>query len=74
MKVKMFSRDGGFVAEAVIPAFNDPPEAILWGVRLFVLPQPENYGHRHVRDLPPETDVTAYVEAWAYAIPIGVQK
>lgn len=56
------------MVELIIPPFNDPPEAILWGSRLFVLPNSDNYGHRHVRDLPAEKDVVFYVEAWGYVM------
>lgn len=68
MKIKLYARDGGFVAEVVIPPFNDPPEALLWGSRLFVLPNANNYGHRHVCALPTEPEIVHYVEAWAYAV------
>jgi len=70
MKIKLFSHDGGLVAEITIPPFNDPPEALLWGSRLFVLPNSDNYGHRHVRELPGETNIVFYVEAWAYMVPM----
>lgn len=70
MKIKLFSRDGGFVTEVVIPPFHDPPEVLMWSARIFVLPNPDNYGHRHVKDLPSEEGVTFYVEAWAYIVPM----
>lgn len=34
--VKLFTRDGGFVAEVEIPRFTPPAEVLQWGSRLFV--------------------------------------
>lgn len=36
MKVKCFTRGGGFVREAELPPFQLMPEALIWGSRLFV--------------------------------------
>lgn len=36
MKIKLFTRDGGFVRDAEIPPFVLMPEVMLWGSRIFV--------------------------------------
>lgn len=36
MKIKLLTRDGGFVHQAEIPPFAPPPEVIGWGSRIFV--------------------------------------
>lgn len=36
LKVKLCTRDGGFVAEINVPPLNPPYEVILWGQRVFV--------------------------------------
>lgn len=35
MKIKLFTRDAGFVHEADIPPFLLPPEVVTWGSRVF---------------------------------------
>lgn len=37
MRVKLLTRDGGFVKEFEIPPFMIPPEILVWGSRSFVL-------------------------------------
>lgn len=37
MKIKLFTRDGGFVRDGMLPPFLIPPEVISWGARVFVL-------------------------------------
>jgi len=34
-KVRLLTKDGGFVTSGMIPAFNDPPDVIVWGSRIF---------------------------------------
>lgn len=65
MKVKLFTRTGGFVHEQEIPPFNEQPDVILWGERVFKTmsvdnpaASPENY----------EPDDYPYEEAWTYAL------
>lgn len=36
MEVKLFTRDGGFVADIVTLPFQLMPEVILWGERFFM--------------------------------------
>lgn len=36
LKVKLFTRAGGFVHEATIPPFTPAPEILTWGDRAFV--------------------------------------
>lgn len=36
MKVKLFTADGGFVAEVEIAPFQTMPEVLIWGARVFV--------------------------------------
>lgn len=67
--VRLFSRDGGAVTDLAISPFNEPPEILIWGSRVFLRPHPDLYGHRHVRDLPVEDKVTFYVESWVWQVP-----
>lgn len=34
--VKLFTNDGGFVVEGKVPRYNEPPEVMLWGERIFI--------------------------------------
>lgn len=36
-KIKLYTRDGGYVVTVTVPVFNPKPEAIAWGSRVFVL-------------------------------------
>ncbi len=36
MKIKLLTRDGGFVRDGEIPPFHPPPQVITWGTRCFV--------------------------------------
>lgn len=66
MNIKLFTRDGGFVTDAVIPRFDPPPEVILWGNRMFIAPHVD----AAVRALEVNAGILAYIEAsLAYAIP-----
>ncbi len=56
MKVKLFTRDGGFVADLQIHPFKLMPEAIAWGSRFFV---------RNV--FMDTTETYGYTEAFCYA-------
>lgn len=42
-KVKLFTKNGGFVTNVLIPPFNEPPKGILWGQRLFFIKDVDNY-------------------------------
>jgi len=42
-EINLFTRDGAFVATAVIPMMDPPPEAILWGSRTFILRERQQY-------------------------------
>jgi hypothetical protein len=58
MKIKLFTRDGGFVHEALIPPFKPAPEVITWGARVFVRNDVYAIGD----------EATGYVEGMAYAV------
>lgn len=64
MIVKLFTKDGGFVAEEVVPPFNIAPEVIVWGQRTFIAPDVDYL----VRLAEVEAGEIAYVEAFAYYI------
>jgi hypothetical protein len=34
-EVELFTRDGGFVVAGLLPLFNEPPEVLFWGTRVF---------------------------------------
>lgn len=34
-RVRLETRDGGFVASGQIPPFNQTPNVVIWGVRVF---------------------------------------
>ena len=42
-EINLFTRDGGFVATAVIPMFDPAPEIVRWGERVFVLRERQQY-------------------------------
>ena len=56
MKVKLYTRDGGFVADIVTLPFKLMPEVIMWGQRFFV--------HDLFKDT---TETYGYTEAFCYA-------
>ena len=62
MKVKLFTRDGGFVHSAEIPPFNEPPTIIIWGQRFFVFADVDGPA------LPIESDEQGYVEAFTFVV------
>ena len=65
MKLKLMTRDGGFVRDGEIPPFTPPPEVITWGSRVFV------HEHAHRPGAVPLTDVPlTYVEGMAYPIEV----
>lgn len=60
-KTRLYTPEGGFVAEVDLPPFNTKPEVLIWGARVFV----------HVDsflDLTEDED-GCYVEAFAYYVP-----
>ena len=64
MRIKLFTRDGGFVHEAQLPDFNPGPGIVLWGERVFtrdVTSLIESDGSRTVR----------YTEGFLYVLPEG---
>lgn len=71
MKVKLFTRDGGFVHEAEVPPFLTPPDLIIWGERFFVVPDVDGPVGQIAADSPEDVDVLQ--EAFAYAIPPAVR-
>jgi hypothetical protein len=67
MKVRLFTRDGGYVADAEIPPFNEFPDVIIWGERFFVAPDVDRVP-RPVLEFHAVEEQHAYVEAFTYAI------
>jgi hypothetical protein len=65
MKVRLFTKDGGFVHEQEIPPFNDAPDVIIWGLRMFVGPNIDGPVSAQYRDA---DDTYVYEEAFAYAL------
>lgn len=35
-KVRLYTADGEMVADVFVPAFEPPPDALLWGQRIFI--------------------------------------
>lgn len=56
-RVRLETSNGGFVCTGTMPAFNQWPEVILWGTRVFQL---ETKG--------PEGELTVYTEVFAVAL------
>lgn len=65
MKIRLFTQDGGFVTEAVVPLFAPAPDVILWGTRVFISPAVDHV----VRQSEWAAGDMAFVEAFAYALP-----
>lgn len=70
MKIKLITRDGGFVRDAEIPPFTPPPEVVTWGTRVFVHglahhPDALKRGHR---DDSPSPLPLAYIEGLMYPL------
>lgn len=61
-KVKLFTADGGFVADVKIPPFlpGKDPDVIMWGQRFF---------KRHSEVRSPDGDYLDYRECFVYAVP-----
>ena len=66
MKVKLYTKDGGFVHEQEIPPFTDQPTLIIWGQRFFVCPDLDGPVGRHVDE--EGDDECSYEEAFTYAL------
>lgn len=47
MKVRLEVSDGGFVLDAEIPPFNAAPQALIWGIRVFLYHRFENEVHTY---------------------------
>ena len=56
MRVRLTVPSGGLVTEAEVPPFNQPPDVLLWGSRVF-------------RFLRLDDGVAVYVEAFAFTVP-----
>jgi hypothetical protein len=63
MKIKLFTRDGGFVRDGEIPPFLIPPEVITWGSRSFVFSEDPQYTDAGA--------VAGYVEGLAYPLEVS---
>lgn len=42
-KIKLLTESGGYVTSAFIPPFNTPPQAVVWGQRIFFFKSDEEY-------------------------------
>lgn len=58
-QVKLFTQDGGFVANVEIPPFKSWPDVLLWGQRIF----------QKAQTLDPD-GLATYRECFAYAVPV----
>lgn len=58
MKIKLETRDGSHVHEQEIPPFNEPPQVIFWGIRVFQMHAVEKRPNGY----------TIYRECFAYAL------
>ena len=65
VKVKLFTKDGGFVGEGITPPLRTPPDIIIWGERFFICPDVD-FSADHP-DAVKDSEY-AYVEAFAYAL------
>jgi hypothetical protein len=54
--VRLMTKDGGFVAGGKIPIFNEPPDVVGWGQRIFT------YSHTD------DETVDVYIEAFSVAL------
>jgi len=54
--VRLVTKDGGFVTSGKVPLFNEPPEVIIWGQRIFTYSQTDDEA------------VDVYVEAFSVAL------
>lgn len=66
IRIKLFTRDGGFVTEGEMPPFLTLPDVIVWGERVFIAPQVD----AAVRAAEHRAGEVAYVEAFAWAMPV----
>lgn len=55
MTVKLFSADNVFVTALDLPPFNEPPQVLIWGVRVFM-----RVG---------AVGAWSYIEVFAYCVP-----
>jgi hypothetical protein len=59
MKVKLYTRGDGFVTEGELPPYNEPPEVLFWGERVFV---------RDPWRVDNSDEWVRYTEAWSTAL------
>lgn len=57
-KVRLMTKDGGFVTGGEVPLFDEPPDVVVWGERVFT------YSHTD------DETVDVYVEAFFVALSI----
>ncbi len=61
MQIRLAIRDGGHVADVLIPTFKSLPDVVVWGERFFVF--------HHDLKADGENCVAEYREVFAYWIP-----
>lgn len=67
-KERLFTPEGGFVAEVSIPPFVSKPEVLIWGARVFL--HIDSYELVEFEPMPGiEAAEGCYIEAFAYHIP-----
>jgi hypothetical protein len=54
--VRLMTKDGDFVIGGKVPLFNEPPEVVVWGQRIFTYSHTDNEA------------VDVYVEAFSVAL------
>lgn len=62
-RVKLYTASGGFVHEQEILPFNEPPDTVIWGIRIFAK-------RPHSLKIDPESGEHSwdYIEGFAYAL------
>lgn len=65
---RLFTPEGGFVAEVVVPEMQNKPEVLIWGARVFI--HIDSYELVEFEPLPGiEAAEGCYIEAFAYHCP-----
>lgn len=76
VKEKLYTPEGGFVAEVELPAFQTKPEVLIWGTRAFIFVDSLLSFAEQAGGSPKVANDNlegCYVEAWAYWCPPAVE-
>lgn len=74
---KLYTPEGGFVAEVVVPKFLTKPEVLIWGSRVFVHIDSLVPDESNTSDIPvwsAENSEGCYMEAFGYYVPPTVEE